>query len=75
MPIELYEAEVLKQIGEAIGKVLRIDTHTALESRGKYARMCIQVDVRKPLINTILIGKFKQAVAYEGINKLCFFVR
>nr|POE60794.1 uncharacterized protein CFP56_44005 [Quercus suber] len=72
LPIELYEAEVLKQIGEAIGKVLRIDTHTALESRGKYARMCIQVDVGKPLINTVLIGKFEQAVAYEGINKLCF---
>ena len=66
---------MLKQIGEAIGKVLRINTHIALESRGKYARMCIQVDVRKPLINTILIGKFEQAVAYEGINKLCFFVR
>ena len=72
LPIELYDAEVLKQIGEAIGKVLRIDTHIALESWGKYARMCIQVDVGKPLINTIFIGKFKQAVAYEGINKLCF---
>lgn len=72
LPIELYKAEVLKQIGEAIGKVLRIDTHTALESRGKYARLCIQVDVGKLLINTILIGKFEQVVAYEGINKLCF---
>ena len=72
LPIELYEVEVLKQIGKAIGKVLRINTHTALESRGKYARMCIQVDVKKLLINTILIGKFEQAVAYEGINKLCF---
>ncbi|KAL0002179.1 hypothetical protein SO802_015960 [Lithocarpus litseifolius] len=72
LPIELYDAEVLKQIGEAIGKVLRIDTHTAMEARGKYARLCIQVDVDKPLVNTVLIGKFEQAVMYEGINKLCF---
>ena len=72
LPIELYEAEVLKQIGEAIGKVLRVDTHTAMEARGKYARLCIQVDANKPLINTVLIGKFEQAVVYEGINKLCF---
>lgn len=28
LPIEYYDAEVLKEIGEAIGKVLRIDTHT-----------------------------------------------
>nr|POF00629.1 hypothetical protein CFP56_26199 [Quercus suber] len=34
LPIELYDAEVLKQIGESIGKVLRIDSHTALEARG-----------------------------------------
>nr|POE71315.1 uncharacterized protein CFP56_59744 [Quercus suber] len=72
LPIELYEAEVLKQIGEAIGKVLRVDTHTEMEARGKYARLCIQVDVDKPLINTVLIGKFEQAVVYKGLNKLCF---
>ena len=72
LPIELYEAEVLKQVGEAIGKVLRIDTHIAMEARGKYAKLCVQVDVNKLLINTVLIGKFEQAVVYEGINKLCF---
>nr|POE83002.1 uncharacterized protein CFP56_42947 [Quercus suber] len=72
LPLELYEAEVLKRIGDAIGKVLRIDAHTALEARGKYARLCLQVDINKPLINTVLIGRFKQQVVYEGIHKLCF---
>ena len=72
LPLELYEMEVLKQIGEAIGRVLRIDSHTAMEARGRYARLCIQLDVNKPLINTILIGRFEQAVVYEGLNKLCF---
>ena len=72
LPLELYEMEVLKQIGEAIGRVLRIDSHTAMEARGRYARLCIQVDVNKPLINTILIGRFEQPVVYEGLHKLCF---
>ena len=72
LPIELYETEILREIGESIGKVLRIDTHTAMEARGKYARMCIQIDINKPLIDTILIGRFEQAVIYEGIQKLCF---
>ena len=67
LPIELYETEILREIGESIGKVLRIDTHTAMEARGKYARMCIQIDINKPLIDTILIGWFEQAVNYEGI--------
>nr|POE89475.1 uncharacterized protein CFP56_65842 [Quercus suber] len=72
LPLELYEAEVLREIGESIGKVLRVDMHTAMEARGKYARLCIQIDINKPLINSILIGRFEQAVNYEGIQKLCF---
>ena len=72
LPFELYETEVLRQIGESIGKVLRIDSHTALEARGKYARLCIQIDIDKPLVNTIVIGRFEQPVSYEGIQNLCF---
>ena len=72
LPLELYETEVLKQTGEAIGKVLRIDAQTAMEMRGKYARLCIQVDMNKPLINTVLIGRFEQPMVYEGIHKPCF---
>nr|POE89423.1 hypothetical protein CFP56_01780 [Quercus suber] len=30
------------------------------------------VDVEKPLITTVLIGRLEQPVAYEGIHKLCF---
>lgn len=41
LPIELYKTEVLKQIGESLGKVLRIDVHTAMEAHGKYARLCV----------------------------------
>ncbi|KAL0015066.1 hypothetical protein SO802_002135 [Lithocarpus litseifolius] len=72
LPIEYYHPEALKEIGQAIDTVLRIDTHTALEARGRFARLCVQVDINKPLIYTILIGGFQQRVTYEGISKLCF---
>ena len=72
LPIELYETDALKQIGESLGRVLRIDANTAMEARGKYARLCIQIDVNKSLIDTILIGRFEQPVTYKGIHKLCF---
>ena len=41
-------------------------------SRGSYARLCIQVDLDKPLINTVKIGRLRQKVMYEGISSLCF---
>lgn len=72
LPIEFYDRLVLQEIGSAIGPVLRIDAYTASGSRGSYARLCVQVDLEKPLINMIRIGKCRQSVLYEGISALCF---
>lgn len=72
LPIEYYKAEALNHIGKAIGNVLRIDTFMVIESRGRFAKLCIQVDVEKPLITAIMIGKLEQKISYEGIQKLCF---
>lgn len=63
---------MLLHIGKAIGNVLRVDTHTASESRGRFARLCVQIDVEKLLVTAVLIGRFEQAVYYEGIQKLYF---
>ncbi|XP_050254919.1 uncharacterized protein LOC126700774 [Quercus robur] len=53
LPIEYYNAEALLQIGRSIGNVLRIDTQTTKESRARFARLCVQIDVDKPLITTV----------------------
>lgn len=50
LPIEYYDKEALTDIGRAIGSVLRVDSNTAREARGRYARICVQVDLGKPLI-------------------------
>ena len=44
----------------------------ATEVRGRYAHICVQIDVSKPLIKTVLIGGLVQDVVYEGIGALCF---
>nr|POF08977.1 hypothetical protein CFP56_14921 [Quercus suber] len=72
LSIEYYHVEALQLIGNAIGKVLRIDTHTANESGGKFACLCIQVDIGKPLVTALLIGGKEQPVCYEGIQRHCF---
>nr|POE67861.1 hypothetical protein CFP56_62033 [Quercus suber] len=72
LPIEYYNAEALQLIGKAIGNVFRVDTFTASETRGRFARLCVQVDVEKPLATVIMIGRLKQQICYEGIQKMCF---
>ena len=72
LPIEFYDPAVLREIGGAIGPVLRIDAYTAMGTRASYARLCIQVDLTKPLIMAVRVGKLRQKVLYEGISSLCF---
>ena len=72
LPIEYYNVEALLHIGKTISHVLRVDTHTASETRGRFARICVQIDMDKPLVTAVLVGRFEQPVCYEGIQKLCF---
>ena len=50
LPIEFYEHNALLKIGRAIGPVLHIDAHTANVTRGCSARLCVQVNLDKPLV-------------------------
>ena len=58
LPIEFYDMGVLKEIGNAIGPVLRIDATTTSGTYGRYARICVQVDLAKPLVRRVFIGRF-----------------
>lgn len=72
LPLELFQQEVLSDAGNAIGKMVKVDTHTHESSRGKYARICVEIDLTKPLIGEITIGPHIQLVEYEGLDIICF---
>ena len=72
LPIEFYDPLVLREVGSAIGLVLRIDSYTASGSRASFARLCVQIDLSKPLVNLVRVGRLRQKVMYEGILALCF---
>ncbi|KAL0015662.1 hypothetical protein SO802_002731 [Lithocarpus litseifolius] len=73
LPIEYYKPLVLQDLGKAIGPILIIDTHTAPEAHGRFARLCVQVNFDKPLVKLLKVGGVKQLVQYEGISALFFF--
>ena len=71
-PIKYYEPSVLRDLGQIIGPILRIDTRTTSESRWRFARICVQVNFANPLIKIIKVGGVKHPIQYKGINCLCF---
>ena len=72
LPIEFYNPLVLREVGSAIGPILRIDSYTASGSSASFVRLCVQIDLSKPLVNVVRGGRLQQKVMYEGISALCF---
>ena len=72
LPVEYYHKEALLHIGSGLGSVLHVDVNTATGTRGRFARICIQLDLEKPLARTVRVGKANVVVIYEGIGFLCF---
>ncbi|GKV21616.1 hypothetical protein SLEP1_g31577 [Rubroshorea leprosula] len=72
LPSEYYDHCSLHKIGNTVGALLRVDAHTAHHTRGQYARICVRIDLDKPLVKSVRLGKIRQKVAYEGIRGLCF---
>lgn len=71
LPIEYYDSKVLRAIGNQIGKTVRIDDHTLTQARGKYARLCVEVDLTKPLLAMFELQDRFYTVEYEGLHLLC----
>ncbi|KAI3835922.1 hypothetical protein MKX03_029299, partial [Papaver bracteatum] len=41
-------------------------------TRGRFARLCIEIDLDQPLKPIIQVGRSKQHVEYENITNICF---
>ncbi|CAN1133109.1 hypothetical protein LINPERHAP2_LOCUS7459 [Linum perenne] len=72
LPFEYFDANILQMIGDSIGKTVRID-HTTLEgSKGNFARMCVEVDLAKPLLSKYRLRCRVRRIEYEGLHIIYF---
>ncbi|XP_028057099.1 uncharacterized protein LOC114261089 [Camellia sinensis] len=73
LPIEYFQEKVLYTIARQIGTPLKINLTTAMAIRGRFARVCVEVDLRKPLCPRFLLGKKNYIIEYESIHSFCFY--
>lgn len=71
LPIEYYDARTLHAIGDRIGKTIKVDKNTLKTERGKYARICVEVDLKNPLLAMFEINNRIYKIEYEGLHLLC----
>lgn len=71
LPVEYFNEEALFRLATAIGRPIKMDINTSEITRGKFARVCIEVSTMKPLPPYVRINKFKQEIAYELNSGFC----
>ncbi|KAI5409269.1 hypothetical protein KIW84_054903 [Lathyrus oleraceus] len=71
IPIEYYDQRVLTFIDNGIRKSIKVDKNTLSRERGKYARLCIQFDLTKPLMAMFSIKGRHFKAEYEGLHISC----
>jgi len=67
-----YDNSVLWTIGNKIGKTLKVDRATSIGMRGNYARICVEVDLTKPLLAKFKFRRRVRCIMYEGLHLICF---
>ena len=72
LPIEYYHTEFLKHVGHKLGKLLKVDAITSAAIRGRYARLCVQINMTNPLPKRVKIVSFWQDIVYENLPLLCY---
>ncbi|XP_061352758.1 uncharacterized protein LOC133297608 [Gastrolobium bilobum] len=81
LPIEFYTSRHLCNIGNLFGRTLKIDRNSIRKDiigdkeftdRAKFARICVEVDLRKGFLSKFKIGNRVFPVGYEGLHLVCF---
>ncbi|XP_062020661.1 uncharacterized protein LOC133737045 [Rosa rugosa] len=72
LPVKYFKDYVVAKIGKILGEVVKVDQLTLGQARGKFARVCIEVDLNKPLHPYVEVESAAYDVVYEGISLICF---
>jgi len=73
----LWDEETLKNLLKDVGSFIRVDDITLNRSKGKFARVCLNIDITKPLRGSLLIPIPNQTrplevpISYEGLHEVC----
>ncbi|CAN1125434.1 hypothetical protein LINPERHAP1_LOCUS10832 [Linum perenne] len=71
LPIHYFNQLAVTRIGNHIGRTVRLDLATTEGARGRYARVCVEVDISKPLIGKFMIEDRTFLVEYESLENIC----
>ncbi|KAJ0961561.1 hypothetical protein J5N97_001546 [Dioscorea zingiberensis] len=76
LPLEYMDVETLEPLATNIGQVVKVDLTTLVGDRAKFARVCVELDLTKPLKRGIWAQspakRFFIPILYEKLPTFCY---
>jgi len=66
-----YDESFLLAMASALGRPVKVDTNTLKIERGKFARVCVEIDLTVPVVGKIWVNGHWYKVQYEGLHLIC----
>ena len=75
LPWELWELDYLTEVLKHVGQVIRLDNNSLLRLKGKFACICVNLDIIKPLPGSLIVSDMgsclRVTIIYEGLHEVC----
>lgn len=72
LPLQFYKEFPMRKIGRLLGNMIKVDKLTLAQVRGQFGRLCVEIDLNKPLVPFVDVEGCRYGVVYEGISMICF---
>lgn len=66
-----YDESFLLALASAVGKPVRVDRNTLKVERGRFARICVEIDLSQPVVGKVWLNGYWYKVSYEGLHIIC----
>ena len=75
LPWEFWDLDTLTNLLKPVGTVIKVDQNTLLRLKGKFAGVCVNIDITEPLPGSLTVSfkgrSMKIPLIYEGLHEVC----
>lgn len=66
-----YDESVLLGLASVVGRPIKVDQNTLRVERGRFARVCVEIDLSKPVVGKFWLKDHWYRIEYEGLHPIC----
>ncbi|KAK9160809.1 hypothetical protein Syun_007150 [Stephania yunnanensis] len=67
LPLDYYHDAIVWELGNVVGRTIKVDINISIENKGYFARVAIELDFFKPMLSSFHVDDCWLDAEYEGV--------